>query len=246
MKHTQLWFSLMFRPLFCFLNCATEHCIVLLVWDITLLYMLTCKTTPHNKSTRYFWYKHHNTPDMSKYALTWWCAERRTDGDFETGLTCWQVQQDNWCVGTYPDNAHNTAKNQFTRWVLTEFFSIKFCQKIYLCVSLFYPCPCHVELDGANDNQDEQTSKRDLCQWPLCVPWNVFQHLKDDKGTVVTRGCWKLYEWLTLEPESEDLFSSLPDVSCGMHNKVCLPTTSWMERLKASSSVRIRRIIRAM
>lgn len=167
---------------------------------------------------------------MSQYALTWWYAERRTDGDFEIGLTCWQVQQDNWCVGTYPEDAHN-KKNQFTRWVLTELFSIKSCQKMYLCASPFYPRPCHVELDGANDNQDEQTSKRDLCQWPLCVPWNVFQHLKDDKGTVMTRGCWKLYEWLTLVSESEDFFSPLPDVSRGMHNKVCvyLPLHGWSD-----------------
>lgn len=36
-----------------------------------------------------------------------------------------------------------------------------------------YPCPGHVELDGADDHQDEQTAEWDLRQRPLRVPWDV-------------------------------------------------------------------------
>lgn len=37
-----------------------------------------------------------------QHVLTWWCVGQRIDGDNETGLTCWQVQPDSWCGGTYP------------------------------------------------------------------------------------------------------------------------------------------------
>lgn len=40
-----------------------------------------------------------------------------------------------------------------------------------------YPRPGHVELDGADDHQDEQTPEGDLRQWPLRVPRDVLQHL---------------------------------------------------------------------
>lgn len=56
-----------------------------------------------------------NCPDIcnSEYDLTWWCAVQRTGGDIETGQTCWQVQQDSWCGGTYPkDDAHKAETQQ--------------------------------------------------------------------------------------------------------------------------------------
>lgn len=40
-----------------------------------------------------------------------------------------------------------------------------------------YPRPGHVELDGADDHQDEQTAKGDLRQRPLGVPRDVLQDL---------------------------------------------------------------------
>lgn len=45
-----------------------------------------------------------------------------------------------------------------------------------------YPGPGHVELDGADDHQDEQTAQGDLRQGPLRVPRDVLQHLEEVKG----------------------------------------------------------------
>lgn len=55
-----------------------------------------------------------------------------------------------------------------------------------ICASLAgvpaYPRPGHVELDGADDHQDEQTAQGDLRQWPLRVPRDVLQHLGKGEG----------------------------------------------------------------
>lgn len=51
-----------------------------------------------------------------------------------------------------------------------------------------YPRPSHVELDGADDHQDEQTAEGDLRQWPLRVPCDVLQDLWAWEGTQTASG----------------------------------------------------------
>lgn len=53
-----------------------------------------------------------------------------------------------------------------------------------------YPRPGHVELDGADDHQDEQTAEGDLCQWPLRVPRDVLQHLGNGEGPKQLQESW--------------------------------------------------------
>lgn len=53
-----------------------------------------------------------------------------------------------------------------------------------------YPRPGHVELNGADDHQDEQTAEGDLRQWPLGVPRDVLQHLEKGEGPKQLQESW--------------------------------------------------------
>lgn len=53
-----------------------------------------------------------------------------------------------------------------------------------------YPRPSHVELDGADDHQDEQTAEGDLRQRPLRVPRDVFQYLCEWEGAKQLQENW--------------------------------------------------------
>lgn len=59
-----------------------------------------------------------------------------------------------------------------------------------IAVVAAYPRPGHVELDGADDHQDEQTAEGDLRQWPLRVPRDVLQHLGKDEGPKQLQESW--------------------------------------------------------
>lgn len=108
--------------------------------------------------------------------LTWWYAGQRTGEDNGTGPTCWQAQPNSWCGDTYPGegaqaNLHESIINLHL-WENKSVYN-------WWTSARTYPCPGHVELDGTDDDKDEQTAEWDLCQRPLCVPWDVLQYLRE-------------------------------------------------------------------
>lgn len=90
-----------------------------------------------------------------------------------------------WRLRNWADMLASAARQLVWRylscsgWKHTNATRSHFCKSSLLLLATVpaYPRPSHVELDGADDHQDEQTAEGDLRQWPLGVPCDVLQYL---------------------------------------------------------------------